>query len=166
MGMAAFFTPVSKEMLAELKDEPSMLETFLFPDDDDSDVEPENTVDLDKAWHGIHYLLCAIAGDEGLPLAAAVLGGQEIGEDFGYGPPRFLEPFEVQQVSAALSEVSIQALEKAFDPTAMSAAEIYPNIWERDGKEALDYLTHFFPTLVDFYSGAASRGEGAILYLA
>lgn len=48
----------------------------------------------------------------------------------------------------------------------MSAADIYPDIWARDGKDALDYLTHYFAALVAFYGGAASRGDGVILYLA
>jgi hypothetical protein len=166
MGMAAYFTPVAAEKLDELKADPSRMESFLFPDEDDGDEDPEGSVDLDKAWHGIHFVLCALAKDDHAPLAAAVLGGEELGEDAGYGPPRVLDPSEVQEVASALEAVSIEMFEASFDPHAMAAAEIYPNIWERDGKEALDYLTHFFPTLVSFYREAASRGSGAVLWLA
>ena len=166
MGMAAFFVPIAPEKLKELTADPSQVEAFLFPADDDSDVEPEGSVDVDKVWHGIHFLLCAIAKDEQSPLNSAVLGGTELGEDLGYGAPRALEPTQVQQISEALRAVSVEQLERAFDPSAMSNADVYPDIWQRDGKDALGYLVHFFPTLVSFYSDAARNGQGAILYLA
>jgi hypothetical protein len=166
MGMAAFFVPIDRDKLEQLKTEPTQVEVFLFPEDDDSDVEPEGTADVDKAWHGLHFLLCALAGDEHSPLASAVLGGSELGEDLGYGPPRYLEPAQVKEISEALGSVSTAQLEDAFDPVAMSKADVYPDIWERDGTEALEYLLHFFPTLVSFYKDTARSGRGAILYLA
>ena len=99
-------------------------------------------------------------------LTSAVLGGSPLGEDLGYGPPRVLNPSEVKQIATALSAITIEQFESAFDPAAMDAAEIYPQIWERDGKEALEYLTHFFPGVVTFYAEAAGRGDGVVLWLA
>ena len=164
MGMAAYFTAVNRDTLEDLRADPSQLEGFLFPDD--GEEEPANTIDVDKAWHGINFILSQIAKGGHSPLAAAVLGGEELGEDLGYGPPRLLSPLEVQEIAGALGTVTPEAFEASFDPAAMSAAQIYPDIWERDGKEALDYLVHFLPQMVAFYHEAASRGDGAILWLA
>jgi hypothetical protein len=48
----------------------------------------------------------------------------------------------------------------------MDQATIYPvGIWERDGATGLEYLTHYYKKLVQFYAGAAARGEGALLWL-
>jgi hypothetical protein len=164
MGMAAYFASVGRDTLDELKADPSQLVGFLFPDD--VDAAPANTIDIDKAWHGIHFILCEIAKGGHASLAAAVLGGEQLGEDLGYGPPRLLSPSEVQEIAAALDTVTPEAFEASFDPRAMSAAEIYPDIWERDGRSALEILVHFFPNLAAFYRGAANRGDGAILWLA
>src|SRR6266567_6860392 len=47
---------------------------------------------LDKAWHGVHYLLCGEVEPGAALLSQAVLGGVELGEGegfSGYGPPRY-----------------------------------------------------------------------------
>jgi hypothetical protein len=148
-----------------LRAEPERLADYLFPDDDEG-TELEHAIDLDKAWHGIHYLLNGTAegGDE--PYSLVILGGQEIGEDLGYGPARLLFPDQVADIAGALRELDADALEARFDAAAMEEAQIYPGqIWSRDGQEALDYLLHHYAQLVDFYEAAAARGDGMILWL-
>ena len=164
MGMVGYFTAISPETLHDIQLDPSQMESFLFPNNGDD--EPENTIDVDKSWHGIHFILSEIAKTGSNALESVVLGGEPLGEDLGYGPPRVLNPSEVKHIAAALSGISSEQFESAFNPVAMEAAEIYPQIWERDGKEALEYMTNFFPSLVAFYAEAASRGDGVILWLA
>ena len=43
---------------------------------------------------------------------------------------------------------------------------IYPEIWERDGQEGLDYILEFYRQLRVFYLDARERGDGAVLWLA
>jgi hypothetical protein len=50
---------------------------------------PGHSVSLDKAWHGLHYLLCGKLEPAPGPLGQAVFGGSEIGENRGYGPERY-----------------------------------------------------------------------------
>src|SRR5262249_47562522 len=50
---------------------------------------PSQSVSIDKAWHGLHYLLCGAPEPAPGPLGQAVFGGTEIGEDQGYGPARY-----------------------------------------------------------------------------
>src|SRR5882762_365214 len=61
---------------------------------------------LEKAWHGLHYLLTGSAGEGGLPLGFLLEGGEEVGEDLGYGSPRLFQPPEVRQIDAALAPIS------------------------------------------------------------
>jgi Domain of unknown function (DUF1877) len=164
MGMAACFASVDAQTLERLQGDPSSLEDFLFPNDGDGDVPGQ--VDVDKAWHGLHYLLtgCADGGPE--PLAWAVLGGAEIGDDMGYGPARFLLPPQVRAVAEALSVVNESTLRSRYAPQAMEAADIYPSvIWVRDGEESFDYLLENFNILQTFYRDAAASGHGALLWL-
>lgn len=161
MGMAVFFAPVSAAKLEELRRDPDSIEEFLYPDD-----EPEGGFDVDKAWHGLHYLLTGTADRGEGPAAMAILGGEEIGEDLGMGPARFLTPPQVREVAAALADFTESELRANFNPEQMQAFGIYPDIiWVRDGEEALDYLLDNFWPLVDFYTAAAQRGDGVLLSL-
>ena len=56
-------------------------EDELLESDDDN-----SSVDLDKVWHGLHWLL--VRSDA--PIDEAVFGGEELGDDLGYGPSRLL----------------------------------------------------------------------------
>lgn len=163
MGMAGCYAAVDAATLALLKADPDSIPEFLFPDDGEG--EPANYCDLDKAWHGIHYLLTGQADGGPEPLSLAVHGGEEVGEDVGYGPARFLTPAQVRTVSAALDRITEANLRARFDPRAMDAAEIYPAIWGRDGQEALDYLVENYLPWVAFYRAAAQRGDGMITWL-
>lgn len=164
MGMVGYFTAINSSTLHELRVDPDQVAELLFPNDGDD--EPENTIDVDKSWHGLHFILSELAKDGTPELESAILGGEPLGEDFGYGPARVLTPPEVQVISAALSSITGEAFAAKFDPARMEAEEIYPQIWERDGSEALDFLQHFFPSLVNFYAEAAQKGNAVVLWLA
>jgi hypothetical protein len=164
MGMVACMASLSSETLGELQKNPDLIEEYLFPDDGDS--EPPNYIDLDKAWHGIHYLLTGQADGGELPQSLAVVGGEEFGPEVGYGPARFLTAPEVKSVAAVLANLPAQSLASRFDPNDMAAKQIYPDgIWVRDGKEALDYVLDNYQQLKTFYREAAERGDAVIQWL-
>jgi hypothetical protein len=126
-------------------------------------------LDIEKAWHGLHYLLSGDA-EETVPGAGeAVLGGVETGPTLGYGPARLLGPERVAKVSSALSSLTREALRARFNPKAMSVAQVYPGGWEGDdgngNEETAQWLLEAFEGVRDFYQAAASRGAGVLLYL-
>jgi hypothetical protein len=85
MGMIAYFTAANITQLNALREHPESVEDFLFPNDGDD--EPENTIDIDKAWHGIHFLLNKLADNEESPFNQTVFGGEAVGEDLATGLP-------------------------------------------------------------------------------
>lgn len=160
--MVGCFAAIDSATLQKIRNEPSLIEEFLYPDGQ----EPERSIDVDKAWHGIHFMLTGQAYGGNGPLALVVMGGEEIGDDVGYGPARLLTPEQVKSIASALEKLTIEEFQKAFKPAEMTAAEIYPDvIWERDGQEALDYVLEYFEELVAFYRDAAARGDGVVLWL-
>ncbi|HEY9107898.1 MAG TPA: YfbM family protein [Roseateles sp.] len=164
MGMVGCFVPVTDATLERLRSGEESIEEFLYPDDGES--EPEGYVDLDKAWHGIHYLLTGEADGGTPPLALAVFGGEEFGPEIGYGPARFLTATQAAEVAEALEATSVDALTARFDAQDMEQKQIYPDvIWMRDGTEALDYLLDNYQQLVTFYRAAAARGDAVIQWL-
>jgi hypothetical protein len=124
----------------------------------------DTEVDLDKAWHGIHYLLTGSNDSNGTLASKVIMGGKNIGPDRGYGPAQLLRPAEVKSIAHLLEETTPDILRARFKPKEMTRARIYPEIiWERDGDEALSYVLDYYKKLVAFYQRAAERGQAVIL---
>jgi len=130
-----------------------------------SQTNHEGALDIDKAWHGIHYLLTGSANATRGPASLAILGGKEIGVDLGYGPARLLSPSQVKEVAALLKQETVEKLRGRYAPKSMKKLEIYPDIWVRDGNEARDYLLDYYQKLVRFYEEAALAGQAVIITL-
>jgi hypothetical protein len=118
---------------------------------------------LEKAWHGVHFLLCGKVDDAPMPLGQAVLGGTEVGADRGYGPARYLKSAQVQDISKALSSVERNILKQRFDPGVLDAVGVYPDGW--DEPDRIDWLLDSFDDLLRFYARVAKRGNAVLLYL-
>jgi hypothetical protein len=123
---------------------------------------------LEKAWHGVHYLLAGAAKPGPELRSQAVLGGVELGEDpegfSGYGPARHFRAARVRELSEELRrpEVASEAAAR-FDPAKMSQLQIYPG-W-RAGEQDEEWLMDAFQRLRDFYSSAAAQGRAIITCL-
>ncbi|GIE77023.1 hypothetical protein Aph02nite_29730 [Actinoplanes philippinensis] len=146
--------------------DPALVETLLFgsEDEDDADGMPEPDLDLDKSWHAVHFLLAGSAWGLGDGLAgAAVLGGDDIGEDGGYGPARLVSADRVRAIAEALDAVTDDALRARFDRSAMKAAEIYPDIWDED--VPVDGFLEEIAGLRIFYRTAAADHQAILLMI-
>jgi Domain of unknown function (DUF1877) len=142
--------------LSRLTKDPSLTEELL-----DGDETPF-ALYLDKAWHGIHFLLAGSAWDTTAGAGEAVLGGAEIGDDVGYGPARLLTPDRVSVIAADLRTVELSSLRARYDAAALAAADIYPGVW--DESDVFDtYLGPYFETLREFYVAAADEGQAVLL---
>ena len=137
----------------------------MYGEEDDDELPDDLYLDIDKAWHAIHFLLTGDTWGGEPPLFNAVLGGTELGaEDVGHGPARFLTLAEVQDVASALSEISETDLRNRYNASALSAADIYPGGWE-DVEGSLEYLLPYYTKLVEFFSEAAKHGDAMLIYL-
>lgn len=163
MSMIAGLAPLSPSQLDALRADPDGAGALCYPEDATAHAR---NIDLDKAWHGIHFLLTSQAWDKGDgPQGLAILGGEDIGDDQGYGPARVVTPPQVAAVAAALSTLTDEELARRYDPQAMDDQQIYPTIWTRDGDEGLAYLLHHFHALERFYAEAAARGDAVLQWI-
>ncbi len=127
-----------------------------------------NETDLDKAWHGIHFLLTGSAWKGDPPLNFLVAGGTQVGDvDVGYGPARAFRASEVALIAAALESVSQEDLRGRFDPGVMMREGIYPEIWNRPQEEddTLGYVLEYDAVLRHFIRDAVDRGLGMVVTL-
>jgi Domain of unknown function (DUF1877) len=130
--------------------------------------KPVEEIDLDKSWHGIHYLLTGTAWEGDAPLNFLVLGGKEIGDiDVGYGTARAFSSSEVRTILNAIEPITQQTLGGRFDGAAMMKLEIYPEIWDRDPADdpVLEYCTEYFESLKNFLGRTSERGLGMLVYI-
>jgi hypothetical protein len=174
-------TPLQKEALAEALSSmsPAQRKIALFAVEkiggffrsaysqplDASTLEPGSLgehLSIGKAWHGAHFLFSGGAEPTPTPLGQAILGGVEIGEDTGYGPPRYLDHDAVDGITKALSSVDEAELRRRYDGDAMNAEDLYPDVWTE--ADSVDWLVDECDRVREFYLGAASRGNAVLLY--
>ena len=127
-------------------------------------ITPRAQLSLEKAWHGVHYLLCGRAEEAPGDLAKAVMGGTALGDDdegfSGYGPARYFKPAEVAVISAALADPAVEKNAAArFDAGKMEELNIYPG-WQDD--EDKDWVMDALRDLRGFFA-AASRDKLAVV---
>jgi uncharacterized protein DUF1877 len=116
-------------------------------------------LDLDKSWHGLHYLLSGTAWESEGPLAFLVADGEII--DLDPSSARVFWKNQVEAIDDALSPLTAEELRRRFNPQAMMQAEIYPEIWDRDPKEddTLGWLVDYFEKLKGFVHEARQQGR-------
>jgi hypothetical protein len=191
MGMVLALTSVDDKALAAIQAHPALVWKLLAPDDPeayetaltaekrswlsrllggkqpevlDVGIDAGDQIDLDKAWHGIHFLLTGTAWEGDHPLNFLLLGGTQIGDiDVGYGPARGFTFASLDEVWSTLKEVDAGTLQSRFDPKLMADLDIYPEIWQAEGEGALDYCLEYFEDLKSFIGSTVDSGKGVVI---
>lgn len=158
MGMVGCYRRISADQLEALLRNPETVEELVFSEEEDGTV-----IEIDKSWHGIHFLLNGAPWSGEGPLFNVVLGGRELGEvEVGYGPARYLTPAEVQETNAALATVSDGELRARYNPEAFRTADIY--VVNGSNPEDLDYMMQYLSEVRQIFGQAAANGEAMLLY--
>lgn len=164
MGMIMYLLRISKQELESYIDKP---ELFL-----ENRVDNAYSMDIDKAWGGILYLLTGKAFASGSPedevdsLNRIFFSAQFFDEDMdvGYGPAHYLTPEQVAGINRKIASLTEADLKSHYDPEAMNKEKkLYPSLdWN---EKIFDYLYFHFQALQSFFATAASRGEVIVTYL-
>lgn len=165
MGMNATLRRLSDDDLSTLLDDPDLVSGYLTGAQAPDGFGPFVELNLEEAWHAIHFLLTGSAWAGKAPLNFVATGGHELGEDRGYGPARSLTAGQVRKLAAALDRYPTAALLQRFDPAALTAADVYPGIWSRPGPERdpRDYVGAHYDELRKFVMEAAMAGQALII---
>lgn len=160
MGMLARYIAVSEDelnRLIDLGDEP-------LTDEIDLLEEKNPTLDLDKMWDGLHFILTGESASEpleGEPLSDAVVGVHVIDDETfiaatGNG--------ELKEIINALNAVDRKALRAEFSPRRLDEENIYPDIWLQENKESLfDELEQSLDQLIHFYQQCLKDGSHVLV---
>ncbi len=121
---------------------------------------------MDKAWHGIHYVLTGTADATDHPLGFLVSGGTPIGsEDFGYGPDRAFSSAQLAAITGLLESLDRVTLFARYEPKKMDRAGVYPQFWARDGDDGFDYIFENFERMRAFFIEAQKHQFGLLIFL-
>ncbi|HEY9677115.1 MAG TPA: YfbM family protein [Drouetiella sp.] len=160
MSMILNLKSATDSEIENLKRNPDSIEGFLY-DDEDTD---HDQMDLDKAWHGLHFLLTGETDGGAVPLCYLMNAEQLGAKDFGYGPPRALTSKQLAAFEEAIAKIDEKELRKRFDPDAMTTRQIYPSIWD-EGDDAFQYLYEHFKYLQEYLTSAKNRKDGTLIWL-
>lgn len=120
-------------------------------------------LDLDKSWHGLHYLLTRSVWESEGPLAFLIHGGDLI--DLDATSARVFLPQQVERIDAALAGLTTDAFRSRFNPQRMMKEEVYPEIWDRDPKDddTLGWLVSSLEDLKKFIRRAQSEARCVVV---
>ncbi len=123
-------------------------------------TRPE-TVDMDKAWAAIDHLL----SKHGNPILRFITrGGRAMRGRRGKKPgpeiARVFSAAEVAEIHTAIDAISDDDMRAWFDPSELTASQVYPDIWDEHG---LDYILPWFGKLKQFVQERAQQGEGFLV---
>ena len=162
--MIMYLLRISKQELESYIDKP---ELFL-----ENRVDDAYSMDIDKAWGGILYLLTGKAFASGSPedevdsLNRIFFSAQLFDEDMdvGYGPAHYLTPEQVAGINRKIASLTEADLKSHYDPEAMNKEKkLYPSLdWN---EKIFDYLYFHFQALQSFFATAASKGEAIVTFL-
>jgi Domain of unknown function (DUF1877) len=160
MGMTGYLQQISPESLRLIESDSSSITSIVFPEEDIEDT----SLDIDKAWQGLHFLLTGEEwGGGDPPLAYTILGGSVI-EDTDFVACFYVTPEQVKEVAEALSTISEADLVNKCKSEEM--VNVYPfNLTEEFYEEDLDYLLGYFKDIVEYYQSAAEKGYAMLIYI-
>ncbi len=128
---------------------------------------PDRSIDIDKGWHGLHFLFTGTVDEGEEPACYLVRGGEDLDDE---GQARALRPKQVRRFAEYLSALTPAELTRRYDPERMTNLEIYPDaIWMRPSSpddSPLQWLLGCFSDVQRFTHRAAAANDGVIVNIA
>lgn len=125
-------------------------------------AEPKRC-EVDKAWHGIHFLLTGTAWGGKGPLAFIATAGESF--DREDRELRVLYHAQVMEIAAALTALNLDELFRAAIPAEFAANDIYPDVWSEPKEECIGYVVDFLKDLSAFMQASATANLAVIVQI-
>lgn len=171
MGMCATYYALTDGELAEYQ---SSLEndTEVYYELTDSLYETEHSLDLDKLWDGLHFLLTGFASyddDESVKtpeqnaLYQGFFGQEHWDTDFVM--TGVVNHSEMANIVKALESVDIDERLNHVDFNDFTEKDIYPNFWGDVDDGTIQMLKEYFLGFKTFYQTALSNGRLVLMVI-
>lgn len=166
MGMIGNYYMTDEETIKKIRQGEILVEDLIYNEEDN--VDEEVTLDIDKAWHAIHFTLTGEIdeGNKDNILLKVVLGGKPVNdEDVGYSPAMLITADEVKEINNEIKGISEEDFHSKFNVKDMAKNKIYTIIEDEDEDGMFEYVWGHFESLKDFYSKAAEMGKCLLFYI-
>jgi hypothetical protein len=130
MSMLCWVLGLSPEQVKALRAAPDVATEVAMAamGDDSGDLSRfgplQEGLDLQKSWHILHYLFTGSLDDARSP-GAALLSGEELGEDIGYGPVRLHDPKRTTEFARFLEGNDLASVLARMNVAEMARIGIY-----------------------------------------
>ena len=126
------------------------------------DASPQ--VDLDKVWHGLHWIFTGSAKEGPEPLCYLLHKGLELGH-FRDSNVRGFSSKQLAAFEAAVQPFDEAELRRKYDGEAMAAADVYLSaMWQRDSEEGVNSLNFWLEKLKIFLNESKERKMGMLIW--
>ncbi len=159
MGMIWVMARASDHEVAALRADPESIYDFVYSEEAHT---AGRSIDLDKEWHAVHFLLTGTADVVNGPLGLILGMFEEVGPDHGYGPAWFIPAKAVCAFHTALSAHSDEEWARRYDAAAAVSDQVYlAEALADEGEEALGFLQADVARLRAFVSAAVDANDNA-----
>lgn len=134
--------------------------------DENNNTNEESSLDIDKAWHAIHFTLTDGMEERKDILSNVVFGGRPINnEDIGYGPAILLTVEEVQEVHQEIKDISQNDFRDKFSMQKMVENDVYPLMDDENEEGFFSYVWSYFEEVKTFFAKAAAKDNCVLFYI-
>jgi len=132
----------------------------------DIDTDEYPTLDIDKSWQVIHFLLCDEIDDGEPPLGNVIPMRDDNGLDVEMDYGAFaITPKEALDAYNAIKDIGKDELRQKYDFESLLKNEIYPVVDDEDANDFFDYMYANFKSIQAFYQMASENHYGIIFYI-
>ncbi|MDR0194595.1 MAG: YfbM family protein [Myroides sp.] len=156
MGMTATFIRLTDGELTELIHEQY-----------ESDFINNESINIDKAWDAIAFLISNQEYDyDEQPIAKLIFGVHDLYK-YSDSEVNYILPEEVKEFHTSLSKLSDETLYNRLDFELMETHNVYPNIWdnEEEKEKIWQYILHGINQVRKIYKQASDNNESIITYI-
>ncbi|MCI9976010.1 YfbM family protein [Clostridioides difficile] len=162
MGMIGCYIRISEENVLKLQQAEDNLQGLVF-----GDMDEDNTISIDKAWHAIHFTLtgCPFGGEDDNIFSKLVMSGNVFMEIDGEPPAMLITADDVKKLSEAMDSLEEQQFREKFNISEMLENNIYPVMDDENEEEFFDYVWANLIELKKFIEEAANERQAVIFYI-
>lgn len=159
MGMCGYYLALEAETVEKIKNNELNPFEFFYGGEK---YNEENTLDIDKTWHALFYLLSELS-DEDENLIYAVPMCDEYAFNLDSDIPEFwIDTLKVAKAAEAVNKVTREKLLENYNIENMIEFNIYPLVDGENEDEFFEYIYSYFINIQKFLSKAARENKEII----
>ncbi|MEH1920389.1 DUF1877 family protein [Nostoc sp.] len=165
--MLAYYRQMNFTEFKKIKESRIIQKNLIYSDLTESPYGDHLCIDI--WWGAIDFLLVGPGANKSNPLKKLIFGGVPLDTGdiwFDFGPIRYLEPNEVQEISELLVKISPEVLIARYNTASMIEHQVPPDIWWTENQsEVVISIKSCYSKIVNFFQTAASRKNYILAYI-